>query len=209
MSVNAEVLALAQVMGLGYGVLSMVGLLLEITVESRPRGSALKREVSFDWPGSLLSILGGIAVLFFGFEQLGDDAGNSPGFWLIPTGLVLLTLFAVVERKVRTPLLDLNLFRSRMFFFGSSAAGIYFIAAVSCYFMMPFYLQLAMGYPPLKAGMDTPYGFWPKLYVQRDDSSVMISRTVLISAKKSFMICNDISCTRGSKEVVASEITVD
>jgi len=169
MSINAAVLALAQVTGLvigglligrfGWrpvfllgGALSMFGLLLEITVISRPREPVEKREVSFDWPGSLLSILG-IAVLFFGFERLGDDAGNSLGFWLISAGLILLILFAAVERKVRTPLLDPKLFRSRMFLFGSSAAGIYFIAAVSCYFMLPFYLQLAMGYPPLKAGM--------------------------------------------------------
>lgn len=169
MSINASVLALGQVTGLVFGgflisrfgwrpvflliaALSMVGVVLAFFVKSQPTEVRQERDVSFDWAGSLFSILG-IGALFFAFERLGDDVSNPLGLGLIPMGLMLMIVFVAIERKVRSPLLDLSLFRSRVFLFGSSAAGIYFIAATSCYFMMPFYLQVAMGHPPLKAGI--------------------------------------------------------
>lgn len=169
MSVNASVLALGQVTGLVFGgfliggfgwrpvflliaALSMVGVVLVFSVKSQPTKVCQKREMSFEWAGSLFSILG-IGALFFAFERLGAEGSNPLGLGLIPMGLMLMIVLVVIERKVRSPLLDLSLFRSRVFLFGSSAAGIYFIAATSCYFIMPFYLQVAMGHPPLKAGI--------------------------------------------------------
>ena len=169
MSINASVLASGQVVGLVFGgfligrfgwrsvflliaALSMMGAVLAFLVKGRQTRVKQMRKVSFDWVGSLLSILG-IGTLFFAFERFGNASDNSLGLGLIPVGLMLMIAFVVMERRVPFPLLDLSLFRSRAFLFGSSAAGIYFIAATSCYFMIPFYLQVAMGHPPLKAGI--------------------------------------------------------
>ena len=169
MSINASVLALGQVTGLVLGgfligrcgwrpvflliaAFSMVSTVLLFFLKSQPTHVMEKRNGSFDWAGSIFSILG-IGALFMGFDRLGENLNSSLGYALIPAGLILMIVFVFIERSARTPLLDPSLFRSRVFVFGSSAAGMYFIAAVACYFMMPFYLQVAMGHSPLKAGI--------------------------------------------------------
>lgn len=61
--------------------------------------------------------------------------------------------FLATERRVAAPLISLALFRIRSFATGSSAAFLSFLAISANNFLMPFYLQLALGFSPARAGL--------------------------------------------------------
>src|SRR5262245_54771254 len=167
MAVNASVLALAQVTGLVLGgmligefgwrslfltmlAVSLLGVILSGLILEP--GSRATSRASLDWMGTILAV-GAVGFPFLFIEQL---SGN----WLSPTGLALLAggatvlaLFVVVERRAPRPLLDLGLFRSRGFTCGSASAAFYFVAAVSCYFLLPLYAQVVLGLSPMMAGV--------------------------------------------------------
>ncbi len=167
MAVNASVLALAQVTGLVVGGLlighfgwrslffimlavSLLGLILSLVIlESGPRTT---ERASLDWAGAILAI-GAVGAPFLFIEQLSGNWRKSSGLALMAAGVAVLALFVVVERRVPRPLLDLSLFRSRPFTCGSVAAAFYFVAAVSCYFLLPLYAQVVMGLSPAMAGV--------------------------------------------------------
>src|SRR5262245_12559681 len=166
MAVNASVLALAQVTGLVLGgllidqfgwrslffivlAISLVGLILSLVIlEPDPRTTG--RE-SLDWLGAILAV-GSVGAPFLFIEQLSGNVLNPTRLALLAGGVAVLALFVVVERRAPRPLLDLSLFRSRAFTCGSVAAAFYFVAAVSCYFLLPLYAQVVLGLSPVMAG---------------------------------------------------------
>ena len=50
-------------------------------------------------------------------------------------------------------MMDLRLFRDRVFRTGVSSAFIHFIGVASAMFLMPFYLQTVLGFSPGKVGL--------------------------------------------------------
>jgi EmrB/QacA subfamily drug resistance transporter len=71
----------------------------------------------------------------------------------LASGLLFLCVFIWWESRVRYPLLDLTLFRIRAFSFGNVARLISFVVISMSNLIMPFFLQLAMGADPMRAGM--------------------------------------------------------
>jgi MFS family permease len=67
--------------------------------------------------------------------------------------MFLLCVFVWWENHVRYPLLDLTLFRIAAFSFGNIARLISFVVISMSNLIMPFFLQLAMGADPMRAGM--------------------------------------------------------
>ena len=107
----------------------------------------------FDWLGASLSIAALVALLLV--VSNGHKTGwTSP---LILTGaagvLALICSFIWWELHTYDPMLDLRLFQSRTFSFGSSAAFLAFLGSSGVLFLMPFYLQSVLGYSPVKAGL--------------------------------------------------------
>lgn len=167
MAVNASVLALAQVTGLVLGGLlieqfgwrslfltmltvSLLGLILSVLILAPgPRGTG---RASLDWMGAILAV-GTVGTPFLFIEQLSGNLLTPASLALLAGGVAVLVLFVVVERRVPRPLLDLRLFRSRGFTCGSVAAAFYFVAAVSCYFLLPLYAQVVLGLSPVMAGL--------------------------------------------------------
>jgi EmrB/QacA subfamily drug resistance transporter len=167
MAVNASVLALAQVTGLVLGGLlidhfgwrslfltilavSLLGLILSLVIlepDSRGTGRA-----SLDWMGAILAV-GAVGAPFLFIEQLSGSLLSPTSLALLAGGVAVLVLFVVVEWRAPWPLLDLSLFRSRAFTCGSVAAAFYFVAAVSCYFLLPLYAQVVLGLSPVRAGV--------------------------------------------------------
>ena len=77
-----------------------------------------------------------------------------------PPILGLFTLFAVAavaflirERRIEFPVLDLSLFRNRIYNFSVMAATMQSLALFAVNFMIVFYLQGVRGYDPLKAAL--------------------------------------------------------
>jgi EmrB/QacA subfamily drug resistance transporter len=80
--------------------------------------------------------------------------------WTSPVIVVLMVLFVVLlgiffwwERRARHPVLDLSLFRNRVYGFSVLAAMMQALALFAVNFLVIFYLQGVRGYDPLKAAL--------------------------------------------------------
>ena len=68
-------------------------------------------------------------------------------------GIAGLAFFVWWERRIAFPLLDLAIFRISAFTLGNTARWLSFITMSVSNLLMPFFLQLAMGLDPLRAGI--------------------------------------------------------
>lgn len=104
--------------------------------------------------GEKLDILGsiifGIALvaIMYGFSLL----PLTSGFLFIIIGIVSLVLFILWELRVTTPVLDMKLFRNRVFAFSNFAALVNYSATFAVGYMLSLYLQYVRGLSPSKAG---------------------------------------------------------
>ncbi|MEO3872744.1 MFS transporter [Nonomuraea sp. B12E4] len=106
-------------------------------------------------PAGLLLSISGLASLAYGLIRAGQMASWTPvDVWApIAAGLVLLAAFVLVELRIRQPSLDPRLLARRMFGGGNAALGLLFFALTSASFYGAFYLQGALGFSPLEAGL--------------------------------------------------------
>lgn len=68
-------------------------------------------------------------------------------------GLVFIILFLSIERHAKDPIVDLNLFKNRVFSRSMWALFLLFMAAPPFLLIMPFYLIQAREMSPSRAGM--------------------------------------------------------
>jgi DHA2 family methylenomycin A resistance protein-like MFS transporter len=106
-----------------------------------------------DAPGLLLGALA-LASITFAFIEAGDAGFRSP---LVPgafaAALLLAAAFVLVERRRRSPLLPIALFRSRVFSAANAAAGAMNLSALGMIFVLTLYLQDVRRLPALVAGL--------------------------------------------------------
>ncbi|WP_185922036.1 MFS transporter [Streptomyces sp. WAC06614] len=106
-----------------------------------------------DWPG-LVTVTAAIASLTVALDRgraWGWTSGRTLG--LLAAGVLLLAVFVAVESKVARPLVDLALFRNRMFVI-ITAGGAVASAAASVYlFGASLYLQEVRHFPAGTAGL--------------------------------------------------------
>jgi MFS family permease len=107
----------------------------------------------FDSLGLVL-LVGGFLLVSFGLQSANELGWNSvPVVAAFVVGGVLLLLFARSERRRPSPLVDLELFRSRHFV---ASAGIAFAGSVAIgalIFLVPLYLQIGLGITPTASGL--------------------------------------------------------
>src|SRR5207253_4171728 len=72
---------------------------------------------------------------------------------LVASSGVLMVFFFLVERRTKFPVLDLSLFRIRVFTAGNIANLLSGLAFAGLAFIMTLYFQLVRGYDPLHAGI--------------------------------------------------------
>ncbi|MBM3708264.1 MAG: MFS transporter [Actinobacteria bacterium] len=115
---------------------------------TRPEGT-----VSFDFIGAALLFTALIAVIFP--LSYADKIG-----WKNPyiiacflTGIVLLAVFIIVEIRVKNPMLDLKLFKNRLFSMSNLSLMFNFIAQFCVTLIMPFYLIQLREFSPSKSGL--------------------------------------------------------
>jgi EmrB/QacA subfamily drug resistance transporter len=114
---------------------------------TRPSGGQ-----KFDGWGALAFL---VTLLMF---LLALTIGQATGFTALPVlalfggSILSLLLFIRVERTVREPMLDLQIFRDRHFTVSLITAVITFIAIAGATFLLPFYLQNVLGYDPRQVG---------------------------------------------------------
>lgn len=103
--------------------------------------------------GGLLLAMGAILGLVWGLVR-GNQAGwgSLEVITAIVVGLLLTVIFIIWEKRTPTPMLSLNLFRSRAFSAGNMSGIWYFASLYGATFFMAQFLQTVMGYGPLDAG---------------------------------------------------------
>ena len=129
--------------------ISIAALLMAAFVLKREPG---KRD-TFDFAGAAL-----LGVGLFGISLALSRAhlwgwGSTLTIGVLIVSFASLALFIRVERKTKTPMLDLQLFTNRRFAFSVVAAFLYFIANSSVVFIVPLAAQIALGKNALQAGL--------------------------------------------------------
>jgi len=85
----------------------------------------------------------------------GQERGFSspPILGTFAASALFLILFLVIELRSDYPMVDLSLFRNRLFSTNLATAILTFIAFSGVIILMPFYLENVLGYTPRQAGM--------------------------------------------------------
>jgi EmrB/QacA subfamily drug resistance transporter len=107
---------------------------------------------SYDIPG-VITATAGLFSLTYGFNNAANDGwtdGHTISF--LAAAVILLAIFVVIERKVKNPLLPLRVVSERNR--GGSYLGSLVVGAglFSMFLFLGLYLQVILGYSPLKSG---------------------------------------------------------
>jgi EmrB/QacA subfamily drug resistance transporter len=110
-------------------------------------------DTSFDALGTI-TFLVGLTGLVYGISKGGLSGWNNS---MVIGGLiaaaVLLPAFVVIEHRRRAPMLDLSIFKSRLFSAASAAAFTNGLARFALMFVFVFYFQGVQGNSPILAGI--------------------------------------------------------
>ncbi len=137
------------------------------------------------------TFVAGLTGLVLGLSRGGISGWSDP---VVITGLVaaaiLLPAFVAIERRARAPMLDLTIFRNRMFSAATAAAFINGLSRFALMFVFVFYFQGAQGDDPITAGIKlTPMAFGmlvssplAGIWADRRGSRAMAASGMLVSA---------------------------
>jgi EmrB/QacA subfamily drug resistance transporter len=121
-------------------------ILRELAKPDRVRG--------FDVPGVVLFVAG-LTGFVYGLSRAGLSGWGDPlTIGGIVVGVVLLPLFVLNERHHAAPMLDLAIFRNRLFSAATAAAFINGLSRFALLFLFVFYFQGVKGDDPIKAGIE-------------------------------------------------------
>src|SRR5690349_10730682 len=116
---------------------------------SQPRDPGVR----IDWPGTVLSVAGLVAVVY-GLSEAATKSWSAPEtIVLLVAGVVLLAAFVLVERRVAHPLLPLRIVLNRFRGGAYLAIGLSAIGVFGVFLFLTYYLQLTLGYSPVKSGV--------------------------------------------------------
>jgi len=128
----------------------LVGVILVLLTLRTLKGEWREAEEDkLDLTGSVLySII--LFLIMYGFSQL----STAQGVWLLLAGFLGIPLFIKWEGKVRTPVLEIKLFKNnRAFAFSNLATLIHSSASFAITFLLSLYLQYVKKLAPENAGL--------------------------------------------------------
>ncbi|CAB4918661.1 unannotated protein [freshwater metagenome] len=124
-----------------------------VTLWAAPESRDESAERSVDVAGVLTLSLG-LGALVLGLVEGNSWGWGSAGVLLLLGGAVAsLVAFAMIEQRVRAPMVDFSFFRARSFLGSNIAAFITSFAMLAMFFFLAIYLQNILGYSPLQAGV--------------------------------------------------------
>jgi EmrB/QacA subfamily drug resistance transporter len=125
-----------------------IGILLSLKVLEKTRP---KSGVRVDLWGALLLFFFVTSILLL-LNRLGQ--GSTPLLWIgLLFSLFCFSLFIAVELRSSSPLIDLHLFRERVFTSSLGTSLLSFWMSGAHTFVIPFFLQSILGFSPSKVGM--------------------------------------------------------
>jgi EmrB/QacA subfamily drug resistance transporter len=130
---------------------------LALIVISKP--STLHRPARMDYRGLAL-IASGVALSVFGFQESSIWGWSNPATGAcIALGVAILVVFARVEARTSSPLIEIGIFRIRAFLVENLVLGIAMLVFVPVFFFASEYAQIALGKSPSEAGLYILYFF--------------------------------------------------
>ena len=122
-----------------------------ISLRKSSKGSIQTGKVQVDFWGAILLFFFMTSLILF-LNQVGQ--GLTPLLWLwLFLSLFCFSLFIMVELRSPSPLVDLQLFRRRLFISSLGASFLSFWMSAAHTFVIPFFLQNILEYSPSKVGM--------------------------------------------------------
>jgi EmrB/QacA subfamily drug resistance transporter len=110
-------------------------------------------DTSFDFAGTA-TFLVGLTGLVLGISKGGISGWKDPVvIGGLIAGAVLMPAFVLIERRHPAPMLDLSIFKSRLFSAASAAAFINGLSRFALMFVFVFYFQGVQGNSPILAGI--------------------------------------------------------
>ncbi|KYD26769.1 hypothetical protein B4113_0645 [Geobacillus sp. B4113_201601] len=106
-----------------------------------------------DWLGVLTSSAGLVSITYGAIKAGEKGWSHNEVILFLAIGCFMLSVFAILEKKVKHPLVDLSLFRSRSFTFGAILATLATYALFGLLFTLPQYFQSVEGNDTLETGL--------------------------------------------------------
>jgi EmrB/QacA subfamily drug resistance transporter len=108
---------------------------------------------TFDYGGTVTFLIG-LTGLVYGISKGGISGWTEPVvIGSLIAAVVFLPLFVLIEKHHRAPMLDLEIFRHRLFSTSAAAAFINGLARFALMFVFVFYFQGVQGNSPILAGI--------------------------------------------------------
>lgn len=108
---------------------------------------------TFDYVGALFFTLGITSLMFAISNGQGWGWSSYPILIGLTVGTLSLVLFFHTEIRIANPMIDLSLFRIRVFLIGNLTGLLSFVAMFANVILMPFYLQQVLSYNPTQVGL--------------------------------------------------------
>jgi EmrB/QacA subfamily drug resistance transporter len=106
----------------------------------------------FDVPGAL-TLFVSLMALLMALTLAQQRSFTEPAILaLFAVWFITLAAFLVIERKSHQPMIDLNLFKNRLFNINLVTGFMIFISMSGTIILMPFYLENVLGYSPRAVG---------------------------------------------------------
>lgn len=128
-------------------------LALVLSIHFIPSDRAHGTAARFDREGAALFTLGMVALLLALDQGHAWGWGSLPVVALLVLAALLLVAFVWREATAASPMLDLSLFRSRVFSAATTSAVLNYISLYALLFVLPFYLMRGRGMGPERAGL--------------------------------------------------------
>jgi EmrB/QacA subfamily drug resistance transporter len=130
-----------------------IGVLAVVLTAWRAEESKSPHPTAPDWAGFAL-LTTGLVSLIYGLIRAGENSWSDTGVIIcVAVGVVALTAFIVVERRVAHPMFDLSLLRTPTFAGGSIAAFAMNGSLYAVLIYLVIYLQDTLGYSAEQAGL--------------------------------------------------------
>jgi len=115
--------------------------------------SGRSEDRSFDALGTITFLIG-LTGLVFGISKGGLSGWSDPAVIVsLAAAAIFLPGFVLIESRVKSPMLDLSIFKNRLFSAASAAAFMNGLARFALMFVFVFYFQGVQGNSPILAGI--------------------------------------------------------
>ncbi len=131
-----------------YSMIPLGILIIVISVWKLKDEWAVCKGEKFDFKGSILYIIA-LVMLMYGFSIL----PSALGFTMLILGILGLVGFGICELRVKSPVLNIKIFKNTTFAFSNLAALINYSATFAVMYLLSLYLQYIKGFQADSAGL--------------------------------------------------------